>query len=148
MGVGLDFRSPAQHPREYVMRLLLDTHVLLWWWAEPERLPASLLATLSAAEADLWVSAVSGYELAYKHRLGKLGLPEGLLTGFEAAVAAERWSPLPVSLAHSLLAGQLDTEHRDPFDRLLAAQALVENATLVTVDVAFSGIEGLQTLWS
>ena len=130
------------------MKLLLDTHVLLWWWAEPERLPASLLDTLSAPETEIWISAVSAYELAYKHRVGKLGLPEGLLAGFGAAVTAERWESLSVSLDQCLRAGQLAAEHRDPFDRLLAAQALVENMTLVTVDPAFAGFEGLRTLWS
>lgn len=130
------------------MRLLLDTHVLLWWWAEPERLTASLITALSAPETDILISTVSAYELAYKHRLGKLDLPQGLLAGFEKAVTAERWTPLPVTLAHSLRAGQFVAEHRDPFDRLLAAQALEEDATLATVDPAFSAFAGLRTLGS
>ena len=127
------------------MKLLLDTHVLLWWWAEPERLPASLLATLSAPETEIWISAVSAYELAYKHRLGKLGLPEGLLAGFEVAVAAERWEPLSVSLDHCLRAGQLAAEDRDPFDRLLAAHALSIGATVVTNnEFDFADVPGLK----
>lgn len=129
------------------MKLLLDTHALLWWWTEPERIPVALLEKLSAPETEILASAVSAYELTYKHRLGKLELPEDLLSGFAEALAAERWTALPVTLAHSLLAGRLTSDHRDPFDRLLAAQSLIEQAALVTVDPVFVDFEGLQTVW-
>jgi len=130
------------------MKLLLDTHALLWWWSEPERLPNPLIARLSLPETEILASAVSAYELAYKHRLGKLQLPPGLLENFAAAVTAEQWVPLPVTLEHGRHAGSLASPHRDPFDRLLAAQSMLENAPLVTMDSAFSAFPGLSTHWN
>jgi PIN domain nuclease of toxin-antitoxin system len=130
------------------MKLLLDTHAMLWWWTEPDRFSSSTFSLLRASETEILVSSVSAYELAYKHHLGKLRLPASLLAGFVNTVADEQWITLPVSAAHSLLAGQLQSPHRDPFDRLLAAQSILENALLVTVDPAFASIPEVRTLWS
>ncbi len=129
------------------MKLLLDTHAMLWWWSDPDRLPPQAISLLSDGANTVLASAVSAYEIAYKHQLGKLVLPARLLPDFENAVADERWTPLPISTAHGLLAGQLLSPHRDPFDRLLAAQALVEEAVLVTANPAFTTFSNLQTLW-
>lgn len=122
---------------------------MLWWWTEPDRLPAPVLKTLQSPQTEIFASAVSAYELAYKHHLGKLRLPTDLLDDFEEVVAAERWTPLAVSTAHSLLAGRLPSPHRDPFDRLLAAQAITEKVALVSVDPAFAGfaVAGLKIYW-
>lgn len=128
--------------------MLLDTHTILWWWSEPERLPKATLSLLANGFIPILVSAASAYEMAYKHRLGKLRLPEGLLPGFENALAAEFWTPLPISVTHSLVAGQMESSHRDPFDCLLAAQALLEQATLVTLDPVFASFSGLKTWWA
>jgi len=130
------------------MKLILDTHAMLWWWSDPDRLPPTALSQLSDGANTVLASAVSAYEIAYKHQLGKLSLPTGLLADFENAVADERWTPLPISTAHSLLAGQLASPHRDPFDRLLAAQAILEDAVLVTADPAFSSFSNIKILWS
>ncbi|CAN5907230.1 type II toxin-antitoxin system VapC family toxin [soil metagenome] len=130
------------------MKVLLDTHAMLWWWTDPAQIPTATLALLSDPGTEILASAVSAYELAYKHQLGKLNLPTSLLTEFEEAVAAEHWTALPVNIAHSLLAGQLPLPHRDPFDRLLAAQAMLEKAVLITVDPVFATFSGLRTLWA
>lgn len=129
------------------MKLLLDTHAMLWWWTDPERLPQRALNALRDARTEIFVSAVSAYEIADKNKLGKLQLPPALLDRFDTTIREERWTPLPVSLSHSLLAGRLAWEHRDPFDRLLAAQSALENAPLVTADPAFANCPGLRCLW-
>ena len=117
------------------MRLLLDTHIVLWSALEPERLSASARAAIEDPENDVLVSAVSAWEIAIKQSLGKLELDR----------AAEHWLPevlrksgfeaIEVSLASALRVRALPWHHRDPFDRLLIAQAFEENLTLVTHDV-------------
>lgn len=127
------------------MRLLLDTHALLWWLVDDARLGASARAAIRDAEA-VFVSAVSAFEIAQKHRLGKLTLPPGLLDRLEAVLTAEAFTPLPVAVAHATLAGRLLHAHRDPFDRLLIAQGLLEQLPLVSGDAVFDQF-GVSRLW-
>ena len=118
---------------------LVDTHVLLWLLSAPERIPAAVLATLADRANALMVSTASALEISTKVRLGKLDAAElgttlpGRLTGIGADV-------LPITLEHAMLAGSFSWVHRDPFDRLLMAQATIEDATLVTVDAAIVGL--------
>ena len=124
------------------MRLLLDTHVLLWWQTDDRRLGRE--ARRAIATADLvWVSAVSGWEAAIKASRGRLRLDEE----FRILVAVDEFTELPVSLAHTELLQQLPPHHADPFDRLLVAQAIVENATLVTHDRAIEPY-GTPVIWT
>ena len=129
------------------MKVLLDTHAMLWWWSSPERIPRPVLTILSDPATTVLASAVSAYEMAYKHRCGKLFLPPELLRDFSAILEAERWDELPLTIEHSLLAGQLPSPHSDPFDRLLGAQAIIEKVDLVTADPAFRSFEGLNVVW-
>ena len=129
------------------MKVLLDTHAMLWWLADPNRIPGSTLDLLSDPATTVLASAVSAYEMAYKHRCGKLFLPPELLKDFSAILEAERWDELPLTIEHSLLAGRLPAPHSDPFDRLLGAQAIIEKAGLVTADPAFRSFEGLNVVW-
>jgi len=129
------------------MKVLLDTHAMLWWWTAPELLSKPILKILSNPATTILASAVSAYEMAYKHHCGKLILPKGLMEDFAAVLAQERWTELPVTIEHTLLAGRLPSPHRDPFDRLLGAQAIQEKANLVTVDPAFKTFPGLPVLW-
>ena len=120
------------------MRYLLDTHVWLWWYLEPERLEAKTLRLLEDGGAELFFSAASIWEIAIKYRLGKLKLnppPEDLLP---AELARDTIQILPISMAHALRAGALPPHHQDPFDRMLIAQAQLENMTLITADPHFS----------
>ena len=120
------------------MRHLLDTHVWLWWYLEPERLEAKTLRLLEDGGAEFFFSAASIWEIAIKYRLGKLKLntpPEGLLP---AELARDTIQILPISMAHALRAGALPPHHQDPFDRMLIAQAQLENMTLITADPHFS----------
>ncbi|MFN7978742.1 MAG: type II toxin-antitoxin system VapC family toxin [Vicinamibacterales bacterium] len=123
------------------MRLLLDTHTVLWWQVDDPRL--SVRAREAIATADLvWVSAASAWEVAIKTALGRLRLAEP----FAVTVAADDFSELPVTMAHAARLQELPAHHADPFDRMLVAQALVEGATLVSRDTAL-GAYGVPVLW-
>jgi PIN domain nuclease of toxin-antitoxin system len=115
------------------VRLLLDTHVLLWATLKPELLPPQLQSQLLNPEHTLILSAATAWELSIKHHLGKLPEAEPLLAFTDVArqLGAE---VLSISAAHAVQAGVLDWTHRDPFDRMLVAQALQEGCRLVTLD--------------
>ncbi len=120
------------------MRLLLDTHALLWWWTDDPQLSDSA-RTLIADEGNLiLVSAASAWEIATKHRMGKLAEAGEATTRFNELVEADGFIHLPVTYLHSLKAGGYGVEHRDPFDRVLAAQSELESAILITRDPVFS----------
>ena len=112
------------------MRLLLDTHVLLWTLEEPERIGDQALEQMSAPDAELFVSAASVWEAHIKYASGKLVLLDDFFDQLDAA-----WiERLPVSFQHARAAGLLPRLHGDPFDRMLVAQARLEGLTLVTAD--------------
>ena len=128
-------------------QLLLDTHVFLWSISEPKRLSGKARSAITKLENQVYVSPVTAYELSYKHRQGKLPSGTAIVTSFARQVAHLYASELPVSAPHTLAAGQLDWEHEDPFDRILAAQAMVEGLTLVTADENLQAFEPVTTLW-
>lgn len=119
------------------MTYLLDTHVLLWWLFADARLRPPTAELIDEAGADILVSAVSGFEIATKKALGKLDAPDDL----ERQLEAGGFTVLPLSLRHGLVAGALPPHHRDPFDRLLVAQAQCERLTLVTADLRLRDYE-------
>jgi PIN domain nuclease of toxin-antitoxin system len=112
------------------MTLLLDTHALLWWLADPKLLSEDARRAIGDGKNTVYVSAAVAWEIAIKRALGKLDAPEDLL----AAMAANRFLPLPVTIPHALAVATLPDHHRDPFDRLLIAQALHEGFKLVSRD--------------
>lgn len=112
------------------MKLLLDTHVLLWWLGDLPQLTADARALIQDDSNDIAVSAVSAFEVSTKQAIGKLAAPDDL----EEQVEASGFASLPVTLRHGLAAGLLPFHHRDPFDRLLVAQAQCDDLTLVTAD--------------
>ena len=116
------------------MKLLLDTHAYIWWTTEPKRLSARARKAISAAAAEIYVSAISAYEIAYKNRIGLLPKVEPLLMNLDGDLAERGFVSLAVSLEHGRRAGELDPAHRDPFDRLLAAQSIVERMPIVSND--------------
>ena len=128
------------------MAFLLDTHALLWWLAEPERLSPLVHATLADPGQTVFISAASAWEIATKHRLGRLPTAEVLLQDGWALMERQGFQPLPVSWSHGLRAGSYSMPHRDPFDRLLAAQAELEQLILITLDPALAPFP-CQTLW-
>lgn len=115
------------------MRLLLDTHVLLWWLADDPALSPRTISVVGS-ERDVYVSAASAWEVAIKQALGKLEAPDDLA----GAVAACAFRELPVGFEHAALAGALPRHHDDPFDRMLVAQARLEGLTIVTGDTRFA----------
>jgi PIN domain nuclease of toxin-antitoxin system len=112
------------------VRLLLDTHPLLWWLADDPRLADPARSEIADPANDVFVSAASAWEIAIKAGIGKLSLPHDL----EEQLAASSISPLPILVRHALAVRDLPEHHRDPFDRLLVAQARIEDLTIVTAD--------------
>lgn len=128
------------------MRYLLDTHVVLWLLGDPGAVPPDVRDTLADRSVDLLVSAVSAMEVATKVRLGKLDGARTLVSTWPARIDEIGAVPLSLSTEAALLAGQFSWDHRDPVDRLLAAQAIEGNLVLVTVDPALLALTGLRTL--
>lgn len=128
------------------MRLLLDTHAFLWRVTDDERLSPAARQAVADPDNEVFVSAASAWEIATKQRLGKL---EGVLhigARYGELVAADGFQHLSVDHRHALRAGSYAQEHRDPFDRMLAAQGELERMPLVTRDPAFT-LFGTQTFW-
>ncbi len=128
------------------MRLLLDTHTLLWWLSEQPKLSATARNAISHDDAVVIVSAVSAWEICTKVRIGKLPTAYAVCANFHAVVARNGFEPLAISVEHGRAAGRLPGPHKDPFDRMLAAQALIEDVLLVTNDPAFAGF-GVKVIW-
>ncbi len=128
------------------MRLLLDTHALLWALELHPKLSSAARDALASPHVVTLVSPVSAYEIALKHKLGKLPNAARLATHFIDTLAPLAFTPLSVTIDHALRAGALDLAHRDPFDRLLAAQAIAENIPIVSADAAFDAL-GAQRIW-
>ena len=118
--------------------LLLDTHALLWWLAQPDRLSPAAHGAIADQGNRVHVSAASGWEIATKVRLGKLPAASELLNDLPQLLAAQGFELLPITLLHGLHAGGYPMAHRDPFDRLLAAQAELGGLTLVSLDPALA----------
>ncbi|ENZ81904.1 MULTISPECIES: type II toxin-antitoxin system VapC family toxin [Caulobacter] len=128
------------------MRLLLDTHALLWFLEGSDKLRRAARQVIEDEANTVFVSAVSAMEVTTKVRLGKLASAEALALNFEVEILVRGFLPLPITLAHAERAGGMPGEHRDPFDRLLIAQALVEDLTLVSNEAIFDGF-GVKRLW-
>jgi len=116
------------------VRLLLDTHVWLWWNTEPERLAAIARRQIGDSRNEVFLSAASVWEMAIKRRLGKLPLPESVGSYVARRLAADAVRDLPISADHAAAVETLELLHRDPFDRLLIIQARHEGLRLLTVD--------------
>jgi PIN domain nuclease of toxin-antitoxin system len=119
------------------MKLLLDTHTFIWWDSDPGRLSAAAIGTLRDPANSVWFSVVNVWEMVIKAQLGKLSLRLPL-PDIIAQQLTNGLHALPVTLAHSLAVEGLPPIHREPFDRLVAAQAIVEGMELVSADAIFS----------
>lgn len=116
------------------MKLLLDTHVWLWWHTDPQRLSARARRQIGDPGNDVFLSVASVWEMAIKRQLGKLPLPEPVATYVAVRLERDGMSPLLVSIGHAAGVETLEALHRDPFDRLLIVQARQEQLKLFTVD--------------
>ncbi|TVQ26794.1 MAG: type II toxin-antitoxin system VapC family toxin [Spirochaetaceae bacterium] len=123
------------------MTVLLDTHCWLWWIAEPARLSDSSLDLIRDPSNRILISSATTWEIAIKYSIGKLALPEPPDRFVPSRIERDRLEPLPVLHSHTLRTASLPYHHRDPFDRLLIAQALVEEIPILTDDAAFDAYE-------
>jgi len=128
------------------MKLLLDTHVLFWSLVDHEKMPAHFRRLLAEGDHSYRVSVVTGWEIATKVRIGKWPEASVLLPGLTEKVQEARFDIEPLTLAQAERAGSLTGDHKDPFDRLLAAQAANEGLTLVTADAKLKAL-GAPCLW-
>lgn len=129
------------------MKVLLDTHCLLWWFCDDARLSRKARDLVLNMENEVLVSAASAWEIATKYRLGKLDEAAEAVARFDELVRADGFTHLAISQAHALKAGSYASAHRDPFDRMLAAQAEIEGAPLLTCDSVFGPQFGTVTIW-
>jgi PIN domain nuclease of toxin-antitoxin system len=128
------------------MRLLLDTHVLLWAVLEPQKLSAEQRNALENSDNELLVSAASAWEIATKWRLGKLNQAAAVVSNYPQVLHRLAAIEIPISGAVARQAGLLEVEHRDPFDRLLAAQAMADDLLLASSDPVFKSFPDVELL--
>jgi PIN domain nuclease of toxin-antitoxin system len=128
------------------LRLLLDTHALIWWLAGDEALSARAREAIADEENGVAVSAASAMEIATKFRIGKLPDAALLAQDFESIIAGQGFTELAITVHHARLAGEMNIAHKDPFDRLLIAQAQAEDMVLVSNEALFDGF-AVQRLW-
>ena len=128
------------------MRLLLDTHVLIWMVEDPNRVSVQVTTLVKASTSEVFVSAATGWEIATKTRLGKLKFDPTFLDDFEGRLRALEIEPLAISVTHAVAGGRIKGAPTDPFDRMLAAQSIVEGLTIATVDPALAAL-GARVIW-
>ena len=128
------------------VRLLLDTHALIWWLLDDPKLPARARSLIADGEVRAFVSSASAWEILTKRRKGRLPEFGEIAETLEDYVQRSRFEPLAITLAHAAAAGRLPGPHNDPFDRMLIAQAAAECLTVVTVDPVFEDY-GVGTVW-
>lgn len=116
----------------------MDTHAFLWWLTDDPQLSPVARKVIADESKVILVSAASAWEIATKYRLGKLPMAEGAVARFNELFEADGFGHLPVTYLHALKAGTYDVDHRDPFDRMLAAQSALELAPLISCDPAFA----------
>ena len=128
------------------MTLLLDTHTLIWWAQNNPKLSRAARSAIDGRRETILASPVSAFELTLKRRIGKLRDVDALLTDLPGYLAGETFEVLPRTLAHAELAGSMEWDHPDPFNRLLVAQALVEGCQIVSNEKRFEEA-GVRRLW-
>lgn len=128
------------------MRLLLDTCAFLWWLEDSDSLSTNAQREIDRLGNTIFVSSISLYEIALKVHIGKLSLPGRTPSDLPGAIDLAKFVRLSMTMEHGLIAGQLPLAHKDPWDRLLAAQALVEDVAIVSDDAAFD-VLGAERLW-
>jgi len=128
------------------VRLLLDTHALLWWYSDDPALPKSCKKLIAQPDSIVFVSAVSAWEIATKFRLGRLPTASDLVQDFGGYLDRENFQSVPVSYDHAIHAGMLPGPHQDPFDRMLIAQAEIEKLFIVSNEKIFDRY-GVRRIW-
>ncbi len=133
--------------RQRAMKILLDTHAALWWWQDSPHLGTKIRKAMAEPSNEIHFSAASAYEILLKNRLGKLELPSALIGDqLSTAILQEGWRFLPLTVPEASRAASLDHSHRDPFDRMLAAQTQLGPFTLASRAPFFSDLQ-LDLIW-
>jgi PIN domain nuclease of toxin-antitoxin system len=130
------------------VRLLLDTQCWLWWFAQPERLSEEAIAHIADETNELWFSVASIWEIGIKVGIGKLPLPEPIDSYISSRMVQLGARSLEITAPHALRVAALPLHHRDPFDRILIAQAQIEDMTLVSADAIFGKYSDVSILWA
>ena len=128
------------------MNALLDTHAFLWWLTANPKLSDKAKAVIEDSSVIRYISSATGFEITNKIRIGKLDFGQPIVENFDSILADGGFDKLPLSMAHTFLAGQMVGVHKDPFDRMLAAQCKLENLSLISVDPAFQEF-GIDIIW-
>jgi PIN domain nuclease of toxin-antitoxin system len=128
------------------VKILLDTSALLWWFSDSSMLPSTIREQIDDPASTVLVSAASAWEICTKVRIGKLPTGRALCEDFSGYLARHNFEPLAITVEHARRAGRLEGAHKDPFDRMLAAQALVEDLPLATNDTVFADF-GVRVVW-
>jgi PIN domain nuclease of toxin-antitoxin system len=129
------------------MKILLDTHCWLWWFSQPERLSSEAIAQITDETNELWLSVASIWEIGIKVSIGKLPLPEPIDSYISSRIEEMGARECEITAHHALQAAKLPLYHRDPFDRMLIAQAKIENMTIITADAIFKQYE-VSIIWA
>jgi PIN domain nuclease of toxin-antitoxin system len=128
------------------VRYLLDTHALLWWLFDDPQLSTKAREVIAEPQNDIVVSAASAWEIATKRRIGKLPEAGDIVQRLPWYIRRARFAELAIAIEHALLAGHLPGPHRDPFDRMLIAQARLQQMPVLTIDPVFRDY-GITVLW-
>jgi PIN domain nuclease of toxin-antitoxin system len=127
------------------VRVLLDTHTLLWWWKTPQELSATARRTIESDSNTIVISAAVAWEIAIKTKTGRINF-QAVLARWSDLLKEDNFTELAIVSEHGIRAGQLPLHHRDPFDRLLAAQAQAEDSPILSVDRIFDAY-GVRRIW-
>ncbi|MTJ12893.1 type II toxin-antitoxin system VapC family toxin [Anabaena sp. UHCC 0187] len=130
------------------MKLLLDTQCFLWWFAQPERLNEEVISHIADESNELWLSVASVWEMGIKVAIGKLPLPEPLDSYISSRMMKLGAKSLEITTSHALRTVVLPLHHRDPFDRMIIAQAQMESMMLVTADSMFKEYQDTVIIWA
>lgn len=128
------------------MNYLIDTHVFLWWITDDDRLSMRVRVLLSDSDNDIFISAATGWEISIKYALGRLTLSQEPQTLIPSEIEKNRLTALPIMMTHTLHLSSLPMIHRDPFDRILISQSIIEKTPLITRDPLINKYE-VKTVW-
>ena len=128
------------------MRLLLDTHALIWIVRDPKKVSAQVTSIMKSETSEVFVSAATAWEIATKVRKRKLAFDSVFLDAFDDHLRLHGFEPLTITSAHASAGGRLNGDHGDAFDRMLAAQAIAEGLTVATIDPAIAAL-GAKVVW-
>ncbi len=129
------------------MNLLLDTHVLLWLDTDPDRLSQTSLNLIQDTNNNIFISVITAWELSIKNRLGKLPSATPLLNSYHSSLSQYSFTELNLNSTHALAERTLSSDHKDPFDRALVAQAFIENLILISNDPFIQGFTEVKIIW-